>query len=265
MRKIVFIFFLLWGSLSVKAQVPDLFDDLLQSKIKLEVKQLGEFFDRFNMKDTVPGVNGLQPTRFTNILSLFNMQNQNFKNDSSVFHFASDVITSGKGLSYKDTNWYAIANSVFSYNGVKREIPLTLKYMKNSGQGYSWILVGVELSRLGTTLNRSDDKDIGPLNNELAFLDLSKAFDKKSDIASFTAEGFRPDYMSIFLYLVESGIIKFIQMDSISYHFLNVNGWIFKVEDFNRMDFNSGWLIASMLKANTEAKNYYKKSILQLQ
>jgi len=251
------------SSLLCSAQ-EDPFDAFLKGKIKFEVKQLGQFFERFNMTDTVPLISGKTPSKYTNVLSLCDMRNKHLTNDSAVLNFAAEMQRTGQKLGYHDSNWFATANAVFSINGSKKEIPVTLKYIKNKGLGYSWIIIGANLDALGTELKKSNTKSITPMNNEINFIDLSKALERKKEIASYTDDEFNPDYLSVFLYLVESGNMSFLHINKVVYHFLNLPGWIFTVENFNRMDYNSGWLIAGLARSTDDAKKNYKKNILKI-
>ena len=260
MKYLTCLLFFCGLNFSCRAQ-DDFFDSFLKSKIKFEVKQLGQFFDRFNMDDTVALINGKQPTKYSNVLSLFNMENKRLISDTNAIVFAARVESLNRKIGYHDSDWFAVAFAVFNVNNVKKEVPITLKYIKNKGMGYSWVIIGVDISSLGIELKKTDSKSITPMNNEINFMDLSKALENKKEIASYTDEAFKPDYLTAFLYQVESGNLSFLHIHKIVYHFLNVPGWVFTVENFNRMTYNSGWLISGLSKSSTDLKENYKKTI----
>ncbi|MCW3126055.1 MAG: hypothetical protein JWO03_1713 [Bacteroidetes bacterium] len=241
-------------------------DDFLNKRAVQEVKLLSEFADRFNMTDTVFLIDTtIKPSRYLNILSLFNRANKKFHNDSSVISFTNDILRDSFLIDFTDSNWYAVAHAVFVYRGVKRNIPLTLKHVKNQGRGYSWVIVGANIDALNVKLDRIESQKIDPVDNELSFLSLSKGFNSKNGLLSYTSADFDIDYLSVFLFLAESGTINFTQIDSVSYHFLNTPNWIFKVEYFNRMDLNCGWLISEISPSTDTQKAGYKNLILHLQ
>jgi len=57
---------------------------------------------------------------------------------------------------------------------------------------------------------------------------------------------------------------KFIQIDKIAYHLLQIDGWVVNVDYYNRSDYNSGWLISKLIKVNNKEKEIYKSKILNI-
>jgi hypothetical protein len=242
------------------AQQTEQGDSFLCAKITLEVKQLSQFFDRFNMRDTVWLKTGMEPSRFTNLLSLFNMRSGEFSKGTSFLEFVQDVNDCNYMLAVTDSDWYAIVDMIFLCKGVSKTIPLTMKYNHNSA-GSSWVIAGVDLDSLGIKLKR-ENGFIDPVDNELNFIELSKIFKSKKDVLNYTNQNFRPDYLSIFISLVKTNYLIFSHVEQVHYHFLNIPGWIFKVDHFNRLDLNSGWLISEVFKATDSAKLNYNNSLL---
>ena len=56
--------------------------------------------------------------------------------------------------------------------------------------------------------------------------------------------------------------IKLLYVKDIKYHFLQVPGWLFEVEYFQRPLLNAGWLINSLRKANRSEKAAFHMQLL---
>ena len=62
--------------------------------------------------------------------------------------------------------------------------------------------------------------------------------------------------------MIDQGRLKFVQVDSISYHLLQLPGWIVEVKCINRQDNNSGWLISRLMPADENEKiNYLQRHL----
>ena len=147
-------------------------DSFLRAKIYLEVKQVGQFVDRFNMKDTVFPSNGLSPSRFINVLSLFNMRDaQNFS-DSTALSFAADAAKPACSIQIDDSDWLVTVTAIFTQKNEEKKVGLTLKYCKGRN-GDKWIIAAVDTRDLGILPVRGN-RTIDPLNNEIDFMELSK-------------------------------------------------------------------------------------------
>ncbi|MEL7532807.1 MAG: hypothetical protein AAFN10_15925 [Bacteroidota bacterium] len=56
--------------------------------------------------------------------------------------------------------------------------------------------------------------------------------------------------------------IEFVR--SIKYHFMQIDNWIITVENFNRKDWNAGWLISDIIPASPTDKERYLNEKLNL-
>ena len=103
-------------------------------------------------------------------------------------------------------------------------------------------------------------KFLHPLSHELDFMNLRKAFNNKDSVSQFTVKRFVPDHLSVFLYEVKKGNLKFKSVEEMKFHFFQINGWYFELSEFNRPGYNTGWLISNLVKVNNEAeKNLLRK------
>jgi hypothetical protein len=67
-------------------------------------------------------------------------------------------------------------------------------------------------------------------------------------------KGYKPDYLSIFLYEVKQNRIKFKTVSALKFHFFQIDGWYFELSYFNREGYNTGWLISNLIEINEKDK-----------
>ena len=84
-------------------------------------------------------------------------------------------------------------------------------------------------------------------------MNLRKAFLHSDSIAQYTSKKFIPDQLSVFLYEVKKGNLKFKSVQNVKFHFFQIDGWYFELAQFNRSGYNTGWLISNLVKINSDA------------
>ena len=93
-------------------------------------------------------------------------------------------------------------------------------------------------------------------------MNLRKAFIKPDSISQYASKKFVPDHLSVFLYEVKKGNLKFKTVQEVRFHFFQVAGWYFELSQFNRPGYNTGWLISNLVKVkNDSEKNLLKKYV----
>lgn len=105
-------------------------------------------------------------------------------------------------------------------------------------------------------------KFLHPMSHELDFMNLRKAFENKDSVSQFTSKSFTPDYLSVFLYELKKGNLKFKTVDQVKFHFFQINGWYFELAEFNRPGYNTGWLISSLVKLSNDADKNLLRSYI---
>lgn len=78
-------------------------------------------------------------------------------------------------------------------------------------------------------------------------------------IESYTPDDYEPDYLTLFLYEIKSGNMKFETVNGVKFHFFQIEDWYFEVSQFNRPGFNTGWLMSNLTKVDNEEE---KQAIL---
>lgn len=283
MRTLSFAFFLLLNPITCFTQVLSLdasFGD--RERFVKEVKQLDQFFKRFNNREDIfTGELKSRETYLNEKKDLFKFQAERKKSLLSLLNYSDSVLIKNERtvdfinyagddsnhveLGYYDEDWYAKVECSFKYRGLKQLMPLTLKREGNSELGNKWVIIGVDLPFISLNPVRIDTiKFISPLNHELGFMDLFKVFRDNQNILQYTSEGFIPNNLSVFFYLIKTGELQYVSVNSIQYHFLQIRNWLFTVDYFNRASNNSGWLISSVKPMDDKEKKDYRKNVLNI-
>lgn len=271
MKNFISIFLLLLNSFFCQSQTLNL--DSFSSKYQefiIQIKQLNQFINHFNNKDLAYSnqtiKNDYERERKKSIISLFNFEDSTIFNDKTE-EFINYVCNDSNytHLDFNDDNWYANVNCSVKFKSKAQNINLILKKEGDSKVGFKWVISGVHAPFIDLKSQYSDTVVfIGPMNHELSFMGLFDVFNDYENISEYTFKEYEPDNLSIFLFLVKSKEIKYVRVNSIQYHFLQIPNWIFTVDYFNRPYTNSGWLISSVLNVNNLEKKEYKKNNLYL-
>jgi hypothetical protein len=251
-------------------------DNAKEKHFIYEVKQIDEFFERFNDEkgSFIRGVYKAHHVKFNIdrqrlIRSLFNYENMS-KDSVMINKFVSDVTKKKKPiyLDYYGDDWYAELTCKFTYNSSFIVIPVIMKIEMTPNKGSKWMIVAVGSSNLKskivvTEMAQSKVKSniISPTSNGTNFVSLKRAFDDKENLSDyFESVYMKRSNMLEFYNAILNRDIEFQDVIKLKYHFLLAGGWIFTVEDFIREELNSGWLINYMEKVSSiEMENYRNK------
>ena len=242
-----------------------------ESKLYAETKLVNQFFRRFNGEEDEKGERYYprdkqyrsEKLRKKYIGILFDDSNSGIKSDLKV-QFAKDVLdkTSPVILDFHGGNWFSEVHTTFTMNGKNEPITLFMELEKDH-EGTKWVISKVYASMFDPYFKRDTTKVgkfLHPLSHELDFMNFRKAFNYTDSISQFAAKRFVPDHLSLFLYEIKKGNLKFKTVEELKFHFFQVNGWYFELSEFNRPGYNSGWLISNLVKVNNESeKNLLRK------
>jgi hypothetical protein len=255
---------------SLKAQLLDKDDE---SKLYAETKQVNQFFRRFNGEEDEKGERYFpKDKQYRNdklrrkyIGILFDASNTGISVDLKT-QFVKDVLikTAPVILNFHGGNWFSEVHTTFVINGKNEPVTLFMELEKDH-EGSKWVISKVYAEMFVPYFKR-DTTQVGkflhPLSHELDFMNLRKAFLNKDSISQFTVKRFTPDHLSLFLYEMKKGNLKFKTVEDVKFHFFQVNGWYFELSEFNRPGYNTGWLISNLVKVNNEAeKNLLRKYV----
>ncbi|HEX9508974.1 MAG TPA: hypothetical protein VF939_00730 [Puia sp.] len=244
-----------------------------------EVKQIDEFFERFNdepnsfiRREYDSYHTKFNLTREQLVRSLFNYESHTW--DSTLINkFVGTVTNANKPLllDFYGNGWFAEANCKFEYNATVIEIPIILRIEADANKRAKWMVAAIKHNSIRQEVQvtlaadgMKKNKFINPASHASGFIELARAFEDKAHLSDYFEEGFFKRVNSIGFYnALLKNQIRFIAVKDIKYHYLQVDQWIFTVENFQRKALNSGWLI-NQLKSTTESeKKLYIKNLLE--
>src|SRR5687768_4560571 len=265
------VFVLAFLSHSLQAQLVDEMDD--ESKLYAENKQVNQFFRRFNGEEDEKGERYYpkdkqyrgEKLRKKYIGILFDASNSGISQEVKL-EFSKDVLNKEKPvfLNFHGGNWFSEVHTLFLMNG--KEVPVTLfMELEKHHQGTRWVISKVYAEMFKSSFERDTvkvGKFLHPLSHELDFMNLRKAFSNPDSVSQYTLKKFVPDHLSVFLYEVKKGNLKFKTVQGVQFHFFQIDGWYFELSQFNRPGYNTGWLISNLVKVKNEfEKNLLKKYV----
>ncbi|MEQ8478328.1 hypothetical protein [Fulvivirga sp.] len=262
---------LLLTSFHSQAQLVSESDD--ESKLYAETKQLNQFFRRFNGEEDEKGNRYYEKDkeyRSVNLRKkylpvLFDKENASLSRDLKV-EFADQVLDKKDPafLNFHDANWFAEVNTVFMLKGKAQPFTLYLQLEKQN-DGSKWVIYNVYSPYLAKYFERDTSQTtnfLHPMSHELDFMNLHKAFGHTEEVAAYTNKDYRSDLISIFIYEIKNGNLKFQTVTSLNFHLFQLDGWYLELSEFNRPGYNRGWLISDLVKVNNEEKGLLKSHIM---
>lgn len=255
----------------MNAQVVD--DDYqIEQQLLASTKQLNQFFKRFNGEENNKG-DELEPgdrlyrsprLRKRYLSMLFDEEGaQISKNTKSKFIEFTTRSDQPKILSLRSEEWFAVVNTSFEYEGREETVILYME-MQQEGLGYEWVISDISFGPYNNLFDkqRGETKEfLHPMSHELDFMNLRKAMVKGGSPESYTLADFKPDYLTLFLYEVKKGMLKFKTVNRLNFHFFSLDGWYFSLNNFNRAGYNTGWLISDLTEINKSQKDQLLKII----
>ena len=266
--KYLFVVLLSMIAYPLAAQLVD--DRMDESKLYAQSKQVNQFFRRFNGEESEKGeryypndkLYRSEKLRKKYLAILFD-ENNSGMNATLKVEFAKNVLDKGNLslLDFNGSNWFSEVRAIFSANAKEEVVTLYIELEKDH-LGYKWVISRMQ-SEMFEPYFQHDTTLVGrflhPLSHELDFMNLRKAFIHSDSIAQYSSKKFKPDQLSVFLYAVKKGDLKFKSVQNVKFHFFQIDGWYFELAQFNRSGYNTGWLISNLVKINSDAE---KKLVL---
>jgi hypothetical protein len=153
-------------------------------------------------------------------------------------------------LVFHKPGWIAEVEAVFWYKGKKENLTFIMK-IQPEGLGYEWVIDQVIFEPFKNLFNKpvGSAKDfLHPLSHELGFMNMRRAFQDSESPESFTPTSYTPDYLAIFLFEMKQDNLRFETVNGVKFHFFQIGGWYFEVNQFNRPGFNTGWLVSNLMR-----------------
>lgn len=272
MRKIILLLLMIGFFTNLQSQNINNFQ-VDESVLYSMNKQVGQFVRRFNMEEDEFGKFLLKTDkRYHNnalraklLPGMFDQYNP--RTSGKLKSYFIDDVTSSQNpvfLNFLDKNWYAEVSATFLAEGQEVKLIIYLRLEKEN-LGSKWIISNVyygyypHLFPAADTLTKAN-YFLHPQSHELDFMNLHKALDDPQHIEYYASNDYSPDYLTLFFYQMKQGKLKFKEINSVKFHFLQIKDWYFELSYFNRNDNNSGWLISNLIYIKEDQKTDLIKS-----
>lgn len=244
-------------------------DCTFEERFAAHVASMDEFMSRFNGDESKPGIEADSLNHIYNIIHLFdsNIAKRVESVDTlkkEMMDFATTVDHWEQRLALKDSHAWGEAVCRMKYK--KKVIKVTLlMHLDSIGNGRSrWGIDGVKgLKEAGIYTNNL--LTISPIDHETHFISLEDFFELNKDlIPSLRTRRHTIDELSLLMGLAMAGDIQFEYVEELKFHFLEVPGYAFCVEEIGRDGYNSGWLITRFEKLGEKEKVEYLNNLFGL-
>lgn len=269
-RYLLTALFLITGPFLRAQVIGDLLQD--ESVLYAETKQINQFFHRFNSEEDGegnrlysgdPGYHDSHLRKQT-LQLLFDRETGTF--DKSIQKSFINDVTNSKSpifLDFHGGDWLAEVVIDVNYNGLTKEAHLYLK-LQEEDVGSKWVISKVyfePFARLFFKDPEGVDKFLHPMSHELDFMNLAKVFREESQVEYYAYDQYVPDFLSIFIYEMKMNHLQFNGIKKVNFHFFQVEGYYFRLEEFNRLSYNNGWLITQLKELNSADREQLIKVI----
>lgn len=253
--------------LHVLPSVAQIISDIEEEERRLyaQSKQVNQFFRRFNGEEDEKGKRFYpgdklyrdEKLRKKYLSILFDESNSGISNALKT-EFGKYVLEKPQStiLNFHGGNWFSEVQTTFALNGKEETITLFLELEKDH-LGSKWVIQRVHADAFQPYFERDTTKVgrfLHPMSHELDFMNLRKAFSNRDSISQYTVKRFVPDHLSVFLYEMKKGNLRFKSVQQVKFHFFQLPGWYFEVSQFNRPGYNTGWLISNLVRLNSDAE-----------
>jgi hypothetical protein len=247
---------------NVSAQLIDKEDE---SRLYAESKQVNQFFRRFNGEEDEKGNRYYardkqyrNPKLRKKYLGILFDESNTGISGALKSDFARHILdnSSTAVLDFHGPNWFSEVHATFTFNG-KEEPVILFMTLEKAQLGTKWVIQKVHAPMLDPYFIRDTTKVgrfLHPMSHELDFMNLRKAFANSDSISQFTVKKFEPDHLSVLLYEMKNGNVKYKTVHEVKFHFFQIEGWYFEISEFNRSGYNTGWLISNLVKVNNTSE-----------
>jgi hypothetical protein len=231
----------------------------------LQVKQFGEFVDRFNYKSDWKG--NLMSEEFAKKVSranylayLLNADDSRLasKTDSSYTNLCSEFIafinSAGNPLFISLYSGQVKAQAKVNIVYAGREYFATVEFTPEilEDRSAKWTINKVETTCFAAIGDSLKVHFISPNSHETSFINIKK-LNGKSDPIYFFSSKIATDPTLLFMSEVAKNRLSIKNIEKVTY-LISFPGWEITVEEFNRVTSNSGWLISDIRNISLEMK-----------
>jgi hypothetical protein len=264
------LFFAIGGQLM--AQINSI-DSQVEENFAFKVKHIDEFFERFNDYQQTSSLSEYLANNYPDYIierekflsRLFDQESENL--DMQLVHeFVSYVADTANSIviDFNDHDWYAEVDCIFEHENIDKSIQLILQYIINDNGSSKWIIAGVNGDLYEVPESTNPTTTLNPVSYGTDFVGLYRAMKDQKNVKNYISKTFEPDQLTLFVLMWINNQLVLKEKLNTMYHFFQIDGWFFTLENFDRNTTNSGWLITNLIKVNDNDKTLYKKEILNI-
>lgn len=240
----------------------------------VRTKQFNEFIDRFNYKINFKGdpvdslfmekiprdklINSLFDLKDPRIIPSDNKYSKKYINEKK--EFIDEVVHRNLIINKYSDKIIAEAKSQILFKGIPKTITILLKQEIVGDNMIKWVITNVKGDLFDfLKTDTASTRFIPPSSNEIDFMNLTRALEDTDHLQYYAAKNYHPDYLTLFFFMVNTGLLKFKYVEEVNYHIFDIQNFYIKVKEFNRLEMNSGWLITDFGKITSQEANYLKE------
>ncbi len=228
-----------------------------EEEIMRRVKQVDEFFKRFNYETDFEGKSMAgkfdNQERMKYVFSLFDTTflaktNQERRELIETFVKKACKDENGYFLNFNDGSWYADADCQVILNGKETSIKLLLKIERIDEKRNKWVIFDAISPILSLTPEPKELKTvISPVDHEINFMKLADLTEMyHAGVTHFAHSDYKKDELSVFFWLIKNRMLKIKHVENLVFHFETIPDFVFTVKHTERKGNNSGWLIGDL-------------------
>jgi|GEM_PF-3438045 len=204
------------------------------------------------------------------IRGLFDPQRLNDPEDGlrqRVDSFAAGVNAPGRQrkLGFYDRDWYAEVRLDVRYKQKPQQLTLLLQVEQTQPEVSRWVVRAVKADFLDFSPKVPDSSRIIPPNShDNDFVGVPRDLADPGAIGHFTAREVQLDVLSLFLYAVYHRELVLKKTTGVTFHFLQLDGWIVRVAERGAEGTPGGWGVEELIPADPSAKRRYAAQRLNL-
>ena len=250
-----------------------LVSEMDETKLYAQTKQVNQFFRRFNGEEDEKGERYYEKDKQYHTLKLrkkyleilFDAASNGMSAELKS-KFVKEVLDKSEPifLDFHGADWFCEASTTFTFQEKEQAITLFME-LERAQLGYKWVISNVYADAFIKSFKRDTTKVgkfLHPLSHELDFMNFHKAFNTTDSISQYASKRFVPDQLTLFLYEVRRGDLKYKNVNDIKFHFFQVKGWYFELTNINRSGYNTGWLISNLVELKTPKDTEVMKRFL---
>ena len=231
-----------------------------ETSLEFRVKQIDEFFSRFNYDTDYKGNPPQNPTdnaeREKNMLTLLDLDQfigNDGKIDSIARKFLDYVINNNLKIRYEDSTWHAMAIGTLIYEGKEYDVTFRLETERIKGVMFKWVIADVQSSIFMLPTETENTITISPAEHGISFMTLPETLNlNRSAIGSSFKTGYKRSNLAIFDYLMSKQKIRLNPITRVSFHFELGNSQFTVERTEKEKGYNQGWLIKEIILTEKE-------------